>query len=206
MIIGVVGPIGAGKGTFAKYLREEYDFVKKSFAGPVKDAIAIMFNWDRSLLEGDTDESRAWRETIDPHWSKIAGRDITPRLVLQEMGTEVGRTMYGDTFWIDRAFADIQPNINYVFDDTRFDNEIKKIIDAGGWIIIVFKSVDDFSLDETKHSSENSWIKFIKSDEYKEYYDRVLFVCNNTEKWNLYQTINHCIELIENRNDHNNFD
>ena len=41
-----------------------------SFAGVLKDACANIFGWDRVLLEGNTPESRAFREMPDEWWSK----------------------------------------------------------------------------------------------------------------------------------------
>ena len=54
MIIGLVGFISSGKGTCADYLVREHGFVKESFANSVKDAVSVVFGWDRQLLEGDT--------------------------------------------------------------------------------------------------------------------------------------------------------
>ena len=55
MLIGVVGLIGSGKGTVSDRLVEKYSYKKDSFAKSLKDAVASMFNWDRSMLEGDTE-------------------------------------------------------------------------------------------------------------------------------------------------------
>jgi uridine kinase len=55
MLIGVVGLIGSGKGTVSDRLVERHGYQKDSFAKSLKDAVASMFNWDRALLEGDTD-------------------------------------------------------------------------------------------------------------------------------------------------------
>jgi len=87
MIIGFVGFIGSGKGTVADILTHKYGFNKESFANAVKDACAAIFLWDRKMLEGDTKESREWRETPDPWWSEKLGREFSPRLALQLMGT-----------------------------------------------------------------------------------------------------------------------
>jgi hypothetical protein len=64
MVIGLVGFLGSGKGTVADTLKL-YNFIPESFSNPLKDAVAIIFGWDRSLLEGDTKESREFRETVD---------------------------------------------------------------------------------------------------------------------------------------------
>ena len=76
MIIGLIGFIGSGKGTAADILVKNHYFNKLSFADAVKDATSAIFGWPRHLLEGDTDESRAWREQKDERWSERVGYDI----------------------------------------------------------------------------------------------------------------------------------
>jgi len=79
MLVGVVGLIGSGKDTVAERLAQEHNFKKDSFAKSLKDAVSSMFNWDREMLEGKTEESRAWREKPDTFWSKKFNKDVTPR-------------------------------------------------------------------------------------------------------------------------------
>ena len=55
MLIGVVGLIGSGKGTVAERLVENTVHKRDSFAKSLKDAVASMFNWDRDMLEGNTE-------------------------------------------------------------------------------------------------------------------------------------------------------
>ena len=54
MIIGLCGLIGSGKGTVADILVDEHKFEKISFADKVKDAVSVLFDWDREMLEGET--------------------------------------------------------------------------------------------------------------------------------------------------------
>ena len=103
MIIGICGLIGSGKDTIADFLVKEHNFKKLSFADKLKDSVAEMFEWDRQLLDGKTDESRAWREKSDEFWSKEMGRDITPRYVLQVFGTECMRDGFYDGVWVSLA-------------------------------------------------------------------------------------------------------
>lgn len=124
MIIGLCGFIGSGKGTVADILVEDCNFHKISFADSLKDAVSVIFGWDRALLEGDTKESREFRETVDPFWSKKFDREITPRFILQRVGTEAFRDVILDSIWIDSVEKKIDPNKNYVIPDVRFDNEI----------------------------------------------------------------------------------
>ena len=101
MLIGVVGLIGSGKGTVSDRLVEKHGYQKDSFAKSLKDAVASMFNWDRALLEGDTNASRQWREQPDAYWSEKFGKPTTPRWVLQYFGTEVMRGQMYDGIWVD---------------------------------------------------------------------------------------------------------
>ena len=139
MIVGLVGLIGAGKGTVADLLVERHNFIKESFANSVKDAVSAIFGWDRALLEGDTPESRAWREQKDDFWSEKLGREMSPRLALQLMGTEAGRDVFHPDLWVHTVLNRCakSPNNNYVIADVRFPNEIKVIQEAGGVVIRV---------------------------------------------------------------------
>ena len=100
MIIGICGLIGSGKGSVADILVEEHNFKKISFADKLKDGVASVFDWDRQMLEGDTDDSRKWREEKDNFWSKETGETITPRLVLQLFGTDCMRSGFFDGIWV----------------------------------------------------------------------------------------------------------
>ena len=131
MIIGLVGFIGAGKGTVADLLVERHAFIKESFANSVKDACAVIFGWNRGLLEGDSLESRAWREQKDEWWSEKLGREFSPRLALQLMGTEAGRDVFHPDLWVHTVLRRCKPSQYYVIADVRFPNEIKAIRDSG---------------------------------------------------------------------------
>jgi hypothetical protein len=143
-IIGFVGLIGSGKDTAADYLVRNHNYVRDSFAGSLKDAIASIFGWDRTLLEGLTSDARAWREKIDPWWAeRLNMPHLTPRWVLQYWGTEVCRLGFHDEIWIASLEKRIQSRKqNTVISDVRFPNEITAIKNLGG-LIIRIKRGDD---------------------------------------------------------------
>lgn len=134
MLVGLVGFINSGKGTAGTILTE-FGFNPLSFAGPLKDATAIIFGWDRSLLEGDTDISREWREQPDEYWSVVMGRPFTPREALQKLGTEGCRVGIHTDIWIHSLFNRLTDDV--VVTDVRFENEFNFIHKNKGIIIHV---------------------------------------------------------------------
>ena len=139
MIIGICGFIGSGKDTVADYLVNFHEFRRESFASTLKDAVAAVFGWDRTMLEGRTKEAREWREQVDPWWAeRLAMPTLTPRWVLQYWGTEVCRRSFHDDIWIASLENKLRMSKdNVVISDCRFPNEIQSIRDAGGKIVWV---------------------------------------------------------------------
>jgi hypothetical protein len=139
MIIGFVGFIGSGKDTAADYLVNFHGFRRDSFANTLKDAVACVFGWDRTLLEGRTKEAREWREQVDPWWAeRLNMPNLTPRLMLQLWGTEVCRSGFHDDIWIASLENKMRKTSdNIVISDVRFPNEIKAIHNAGGIVVRV---------------------------------------------------------------------
>jgi hypothetical protein len=139
MIIGIAGFIGSGKDTIADYLIRFKGFRRMSYAEPLKDAVSAIFGWDRELLEGNTSYSREWRDQVDHWWSdRLNIENLTPRLVLQQWGTEVGRRAFHDDIWIASVENKlITAKDNIVISDCRFPNELKSIKRMGGLTIRV---------------------------------------------------------------------
>jgi len=134
MIIGICGLIGSGKGTVADVLVDQ-GFTKVSFADKLKDGVSTIFGWNRAMLEGDTDESRQWREQRDDFWSAETEMEVTPRLVLQLFGTDCLRNGFHDGVWVSLLKKHMLDNPgNYVIPDVRFRNEQNMIRELGGEI------------------------------------------------------------------------
>lgn len=89
------------------------------------------------------------------HFCQIRERILTPRLLLQLLGTECGRNIIHPNIWVNSLFADYKANGDVAFilkkrrgghtffaespkwiiPDTRFSNEAKAIKDRGGILI-----------------------------------------------------------------------
>jgi len=144
MIIGFVGFIGSGKDTAADYLVNFHGFRRDSFASTLKDAVAHVFGWDRTLLEGRTKQAREWREEIDTWWSeRLNMPNLTPRWILQYWGTDVCRNHFHDDIWIASLENKMRKTSdNIVISDVRFPNEIQAIHNAGGIVVRVKRGND----------------------------------------------------------------
>ena len=130
--------MGSGKDTIADYLVNFHGYKRESFANSLKDAVSVVFGWDRELLEGRTKQSREWRETKDEWWSKRLKQDITPRWVLQYWGTEVVRKGFHNDMWVaslENRLAHSKDDI--VITDCRFLNEIKALKNIGAKVLRV---------------------------------------------------------------------
>ena len=141
MIIGVCGFIGSGKDTIADYLVNLHHFRRESFANTLKDAVAQVFGWDRTMLEGRTKQAREWREQVDPWWAeRLDIPHLTPRYILQQWGTEVCRKGFHDDIWIASLENKLRNSRDdVVISDCRFPNEIRAIKQAGGIVVRVVR-------------------------------------------------------------------
>lgn len=115
-----------GKDTVARMLIDE--LVKRkliggarvlSFAGPLKDAAKSIF-----LLSHDQCYHPQYKEVVDDRWG------LTPREIMQKLGTEVGRQIHKDV-WVLNAIYNARQYLaenhgHAVFiPDTRFPNEVQ---------------------------------------------------------------------------------
>jgi len=55
-LIGLVGTKGVGKDTVGDYLVSSSNYIKRSFATPIKEACAILFHLPLEIFEDDDKE------------------------------------------------------------------------------------------------------------------------------------------------------
>ena len=167
MIIGLCGIQGAGKDTVGDILVSEYGFIKLTFASTLKDIVSVLFSWPRDLLEGITEESRIWRETVDDFWTEKTGfENFTPRKALQLIGTDLFRIHFCNDIWSNIVENKIittlknNPKTNIVVSDCRFSNEFNLIKQFPDSYIIKVVRTPDISLNDSSHSSETEWLNY----------------------------------------------
>lgn len=152
IIIGILGNKQVGKDTFADLLCCKYNFVKYSFAKPLKETCKVLYD----LSEHQLNDPVA-KEIIDNRWDK------TPRQILQFIGTDIVRQYIDENFWIKKFDNWIVNNHNnkIVVPDIRFKNELDALKERGAFIIKI-KRPNLFSNDD--HSSEHDLDEFHEYD------------------------------------------
>ena len=172
MIIAISGLIGSGKDTVADYLVNLHEFRRESFAGNLKNAMCEIFGWDREMLEGRSKSSREWREQVDEWWAKrLDMPHLTPRWILQHVGTDVIRGHFHDDMWLASLENKLRKtDDDIIISDVRFKNEVKMLKSLGAVCVEVTRGERpawyQYALDgDTKkletlkvHRSEYDWI------------------------------------------------
>lgn len=128
MIIGLSGVARSGKDTVADHLVENYGFKKVSFADPIREALYRL----NPEIDVDGYDMRL-KAAIDlMGWEQLKELSTGLRGLMQRMGTEVGREMFGENIWVDTALKGIAPEDKVVITDVRFPNEADAIQATGG--------------------------------------------------------------------------
>jgi hypothetical protein len=133
LLIGLTGKAGAGKDTAALALIAD-GFHEYAFAEPMKEAAKILMGWGDDHVH-DT----VLKDTIDPLYG------VSPRRVLQTLGTEWGRELIHKDIWLLRAKEHIRqvrrayPTADIVITDVRFNNEARFIQENGGIVLEVVR-------------------------------------------------------------------
>lgn len=145
MIIGLGCRRLRGKSTIAKYLCKWHGFQELSFALALKKAGQVIFGLTDRQLYGDL------KTMLDPFWGR------TPREILQKLGTEAGRNVFGEDIWIKVVEREIKeyPKCDYVVSDVRFRNEAEAIKSWGGTLVRVDRDIP-YDPQQDDHPSERN--------------------------------------------------
>lgn len=129
MILGLAGFARSGKDTVAEYLVKEYKFKKYALADTIRDAAIaldpyVLIDISQSMYGGQ--EAIRLAELVGKIGWEQAKENEDVRRLLQRFGTEVGRNMFGETFWVNRLLKKIVDDEaeKVVVSDIRFDNEV----------------------------------------------------------------------------------
>ena len=175
MIIGLSGYAQTGKDTIADHLVKNYGFTRVAFADPIREAL---YNLNPNITLADM-RGVSLASTVDGMgWEAVKSLSTDARELLQRMGTEVGRSIFGENFWVDQAMKKAQEHDRVVFTDVRYPNELAAILEASGTAWRVIK--DDVKA-VNRHPSETAL------DDYVFDY----FIFNNDTKESLYESVDY---------------
>jgi len=123
-LIGLSGYARSGKDTIADHLVEHHGFVKLSFAGPMRESLYKLNPEIRDL----TGMVYSFQQAVDLFgWEDMKTYFPAYRGLMQRMGTEVGRDLFGEDFWVDQAIKRIPEGAHVVISDVRYQNEAQAI-------------------------------------------------------------------------------
>lgn len=157
-VLGLSGYARSGKDTVADHLVETQGYTRISFADPMREALVAL---DPVIHLGGYPIGVAAAVRM-VGWEKLKGMSSDIRPLMQRFGTEVGRAMFGENFWVELALSRIPDGSKVVFADVRFPNEADAIRDLGGeiWRIersgveavnahVSERALDDYTFDAT---------------------------------------------------------
>jgi hypothetical protein len=131
--VGLAGFARSGKDSVGAVLVSE-GFVRRSFATPMRQALCRLnplvdtVNGVMPLMDG---------LYLLGSWEGLKVRAPGVRVLLQRFGTDVGRELFGEDFWVEQAFRGLGDE-DVVFTDVRFPNEAEAIRGRGGvvWNVV----------------------------------------------------------------------
>ncbi len=162
MIYGISGYARTGKDEVGKiFVKNGYE--KRAFADKLREAVFRLNPILGTLTHGTPPETE-FVHVQDEVYTDGVGYESAKanwpeyRRLLQFMGTEVGRNLFGENFWVDITLKDLSPMDSYVITDVRFPNEGDGIRAKGGKVIYVGRpGVGPLS----DHASETSMDKYL---------------------------------------------
>jgi hypothetical protein len=147
MLIGLAGAAGAGKDTVAEHLVNRHGFVRMALADPLYEMLSHLTGLPAGhLMRRDVKEA------------PLGWLGVSPRRMLQTLGTEWGRGLIDDDIWIKHLLRRIDASGSPVaVSDVRFDNEAAAIRGRGGIIVEVVRPepLSGVSSEARNHSSES---------------------------------------------------
>lgn len=138
-VLGIGGYAQSGKDTLADQL-VDLGWTKMAFADLLREALLalnpiVTTRWGSWPLRVPYKLSDVvW----DLGWDAAKVKYPEVRRLMQHMGTEVGRNMFGSNVWVDSLFRSAQDRgvESLVIPDVRFPNEIAKVreLGVGVWV------------------------------------------------------------------------
>jgi len=135
--IGLAGYARSGKDTVVKYLEMKYSYKRIAFADQIRNALYNLNPIVRVKTQDDPEAKLPWalRDMVDFYgWEELKDISVDVRGLMQRLGTEVARDMWGNDFWVDQAFREVAIHPRAALSDVRYVNEAQRVRDFGGQV------------------------------------------------------------------------
>lgn len=168
MLIGISGKAGSGKDTIAEMIEKLVPWSSiYHLADPVKAAAMAIDPWVEIGNNPDgTVHVCRYSGIVSKYGESVAKQLPEVRRLYQRIGTEMGRNLFGENFWIDMMYDwyySREPFVTCVVPDVRFQNEAFAVRNVGGIMVAVTRP-DPYDLGENlRHASETELLR-IDSD------------------------------------------
>ncbi len=128
--VGISGYARSGKDTVAAHLIETAGYSRMSFADPMREALV---NLNPNITFVGLEDSVELKLAVERFgWEALKSLAPEVRGLMQRMGTEVGREMFNEDFWVNAALDRAEDGSKLVFSDVRYPNEANAIKKLGG--------------------------------------------------------------------------
>lgn len=167
------GRKGAGKSALGSILQRDHGFREFALADPLRDVAVTAFDALSSALRRPLEAPLTVDACKDPATKEahlrcadgeplfLAGRPLTPRWLLQWLGTDVMRACLGEDVWVQAAAHAVERSgaTRVVVTDVRFHNEaalLPELLRARGFRVVRVRVVnpDEAPLPADAHASE----------------------------------------------------
>lgn len=151
-LIGIYSPAaGSGKSTFANVLMQNYGFKNVKFADPLKNMVRALLaemQFDKRTVERMIEGNL--KEQVIPGFSTV-----TPRHLMQTLGTDWGREAVDNGLWLKVARRKIERLLSQghhvVVDDLRFPNEWDLLDDMGATLVRLVRQDPSVTQGDTRY-------------------------------------------------------
>jgi hypothetical protein len=129
MVIAISAKKQHGKDTVASIIQEYTNnkFKVVKFADKLKDFVCTLINCSRENLEDENFKNKE----LGPEWDYTdkngINQKMTPRILLQIIGTEGMRNNVHENVWINATMSSYCDKCNWIITDLRFENEFTSL-------------------------------------------------------------------------------
>jgi hypothetical protein len=156
-LIGLGGALGSGKDATADYLVEKHGWVKIGMSDILNEALSKL----NPVVQPAYAQAPRYTDAIERYgYVEAKARIPEFRRLMQAFGTEVGRDMFGEDFWVDltgeRIDALRSTGQKVAVTGIRFPNELKMIAHRGGTLLWISRPNPFQGEAQRSHASESS--------------------------------------------------